>query len=335
MIKNATIEPQVFYGLHMAPGVAEYRDPDPSRILVEEDVIKNMDPSFQGKPVYVMHVEEVNLENIQNEADGYVSESFYNKADGKHWVKFLVVSDKGHEAIRKGWKLSNAYRITDYVGGGQWHGVDYQKKVTAGKYDHLAIVPNPRYSESVILTPEQFKRYNEEKESEILKLKNEGDAKMPFNIFKRAKIENDLSKQLEGLIVELPKSKKEVALDKLINDADMDMMDLGRPVMANGEHRVKIGDKEMSVNELVDEYTKMCSTPENPEIKKENEEGGDPEDKKALKEVEEKADLEKKKNALKKVEQAPSKVVQNDADRVIETSHDRVARGKSRYGSEK
>src|SRR4051812_29447530 len=106
MIKNAKTLPQVFYGLHMVPGVAEYNDPErePYRILIGETTIKNMDPTFQGKPVYVDHVEEVNLENLQQEADGYVLESFYNKLDGKHWVKFIVVSDRGKEAIQKGWK---------------------------------------------------------------------------------------------------------------------------------------------------------------------------------------------------------------------------------------
>lgn len=195
MINNSKTLPKVYYGLHMAPGVAEYKEPDskPYRILIGEETIKNMDSTFQGRPVYVQHVDEVNLDKIQIEADGYVVESFFNSIDGKHWVKFIVVSDKGHEAIRNGWRLSNSYIPKRFSGGGLWHGVEYSKEIIDGEYDHLAIVQNPRYDESVILTPEQFKNYNGEKEIELKKIanaKNKETNKMKLNLFKKQKIEN-------------------------------------------------------------------------------------------------------------------------------------------------
>ena len=107
-IKNASQLPKRFFGMHFSEGCAEYREsPTKSyKIFIDEKTIRNMNPTFEGRPVYVDHVDDVDLKNIQN-ADGYVVKSFYNKADGKHWVEFMAVSDRAHEAIRNGWKLSN------------------------------------------------------------------------------------------------------------------------------------------------------------------------------------------------------------------------------------
>ena len=90
-----------------------------------------------------------------------------------------------------------------------------------GEYDHLALVPDPRYAESVILTPEQFKQYNFDKETQLKKLSNSksetGVIEGMFNFFKKTKIENS---DLESMSVKLPKSGREVELTKLINDMD-------------------------------------------------------------------------------------------------------------------
>lgn len=354
-LKNAIQEPKVYFGLHMAEGVAEYREAgkDPHRVLVLENAIKQMDKSFSGKPVYVGHVSEVNLDKIQEEADGYVVKSFYNKADGKHWVEFIVVSDKGHSAIQSGWKLSNAYVIKKASSGGVWHGVDFDREIIEGEYEHLAIVDNPRYAESVVLTQDQFKEYNLKKETELLKLANSQTKKsetnnkgvsMKFNFFKKEKIENGL--ELESTSVVLPKSKKEVTVAEAIEAADTLHNMNG---YANGDHFVKVGEEEMSVNELVEKYNGMCAekkkneedaekakneAAEKDEDKKENED--DKEDKKENKE-EEKVDVEvkeKKENhieAIKNAEKIANSV--KVKTEVVQTSSDQVARGKSRYGS--
>ncbi len=347
--KNSAQLPRVYFGLHMVPGVAEYTEPSvndgkPYRILVEEEAIKNMDSTFQGRPLYVKHVEEVDLQNIQQEADGYVVRSFYNATDGKHWAEFIVVSDKGHDAIRNGWKLSNAYIPKEMRGGGQWHGVDFAKEVVRGEYEHLAIVPNPRYSESIILTPEQFKAYNHEKELELKRLSNSKGEKSMFNFFKKQKVEN--ATDLESMSVTLPKSGKEVELSKMINEYDASMMS-GDYGYANGDHKVKVGDAVMTVNDLVskhmelmkssmgdDEADKDAKTAVAEGEAKKNEEEEEAKKKKENedKEAAEKAMEEKKKNALffDELKDAPNKVI-NDSK--TELSESKTARGKTRYGS--
>lgn len=252
----------VYYGMHFYPGVAEYREPNkqPFRVFLNEDTIRSMDPTFAGRPVYVMHVDGVpdTVDEIRGDADGWVVESFYNEADGKHWAKFLVVSEKGELAIKRGMKLSNAYQPKGTKSGGLWNGVSYEKEITGGEYEHLAIVPNPRYEESVILTPDQFKVYNAEKLDELKRLKNEkGDEQVKFKIFKRAAIENSIN--LEEAIIELPKSKREMSVTQLVTTVENAWEEMQKPEhMANMEHMLEHKGEKMSLNAFVAKHEALC-----------------------------------------------------------------------------
>lgn len=256
-IQNAKEFPKRFFGMHFVPGIAEYREPDKDsyRIFVNEGTIRNMAPSFVGKPVYVRHVDEVSLTNLEQEMDGVVVRSFFNKSDGKHWVEFIVITEEGQQAIRNGWKLSNAYHPTSMAPGGIHNGLEFDQEVIQGEYDHLAIVDDPRYEESVILSPDEFKEYNEKKELELQRLansKDKGERQMGLKLWKRAKVENALD--LENTVVELPKSKKEMTITELVNAMDAVQNMNG---YANGDHMVKLGDDEMSVNDLAKKYCEM------------------------------------------------------------------------------
>jgi len=192
IIKNDFQNGQRFYALHMNEGVAEYRPPneDMYRILIQEKICKQMDASFTGCPVYVGHVDDETKDGVV----GYVVKSFFNQADGRHWAELIITEDAGLNAIRKKYRVSNAYLPEDYAGGGKWHGVDYEREVMKGVYKHLALVDDPRYEETMVLTPDEFKLYNQNKELELKKLNNSKDSgeiknketpKMKFNIFKR------------------------------------------------------------------------------------------------------------------------------------------------------
>lgn len=356
MIKNAKQLPSVFFGLHFAPGIAEYAEDgkEPLRIFINESTAKKLDPTFQGKPIYVQHVDEVKLSTLERDIDGVVFDSFYNKCDGKHWCRFEVHTDAAHEAIRKGWKLSNAYLIKGAQGAaGTWHGMEYQKEILDGEYEHLALVENPRYSESIILTPAEFKAYNEKKEIELRRLANskEEKPKMKLNIFKREKIENSLD--LESTMVELPISKKEMTIAQVVNELDKVLNMHG---YASDEHMVKLNDdEEMSVKDLKKNWGKMKSEMDEMKEKKENEtveeptegdELGEKEDKKMYpknkkKENEGEDDSlemkpEKKKNEgdnFSKIKNAPKKF-EAEENKVVPI-YDGVKRGKQLFGSNK
>lgn len=270
----------VYYGLHFYPGVAEYQEPgkEPYRVFLNEDTLRSMDRSFEGRPVYVMHVDGVDddIDVVRQEADGWVTQSFFNEADGKHWVKFIVVSERGERAIKQGMRLSNCYVPASFGKGGLWNGVSYDKEITGGEYEHLAIVPNPRYEESVILTPDQFKAYNEEKKIELVRLANEEKETRPMalKLWNRS-AEKDFAVLL-AKVVSLPKSGKEFTIEQLANDRD-DLEDPKAKRKANGDHLVEYNGTSMTLNELMAKHKAVCDELEG--MKKANAEKDDEEKK--------------------------------------------------------
>ena len=270
---NAKEEPKVFYCKHITPGVCAYAD---ETILIGEETLKEMDKTFAGKPIYVNH-QKVNLENLQQEADGYVAESFYLPEDGSHWAKIIIVSDKGHEAIRKGWKVSNAYVPDEFGIGGEWHNLPYNREVMKAHYTHLALVDNPRYEEAQVLTPEDFKQYKEEKRAQLKSLENskqtKGEGKM-FNLFKKTAVTDDLSK----VMVELSNGSA-VSIGEMVNSveekikAEEEKKSAKKNALSDVlEGVVKVNGEEMTVKDLVKEYESKCNKCNEDEEEKEKEE---------------------------------------------------------------
>lgn len=256
-LANGTTKGSIWYGLHFYPGVAEYVEPFAGRVLVNEATLRSMDPTFKGCPVFVKHVDEIeqDIDKLRGEADGWVIESFYNKADGKHWVQFIITSEKGEEAIRQGYRLSNSYSADKLGPGGIWNDVTYDAEVIEGNFEHLALVPVPRYNESVVLNPQKYKEYCQERELEIQRIANSGSKKtMPIQLFKRTKVDNAVD--IENTLVMLPKSKKEYTILQLVNKTDEHEMQHG---MAHPDHLVDMGDgKKMAVKDMLKAYNEMC-----------------------------------------------------------------------------
>lgn len=347
---------KVYYGLHFYPGVAEYAPPgeNPYRVFLNEATLRRMDPTFAGRPVYVMHVDGVpdDVDEVRSEADGWVIESFFNKADGKHWVKFLVCSERGETAITRGFRLSNCYAPTEFGADGVWNGVSYQKEVTGGEYEHLALVPDPRYDESVVLTPEQFKEYNAKHDKELARLANtKGDSTpMKIKLFRKTAVEKlENAADLASVMVTL-KSGKELTIEQLVNAADdfeVTAKNAGDDMLVNmGE-----GKDAMSVNDLRNKYNEACEAIEAAKAKNaetatdedEAVENADDEDEDVT--VENEGDDEtppappaadKKKNEADA--KAKADALRNAADRApvrepAHVYHDAVAVGRQRYGS--
>lgn len=332
MEKASNSKGTVWYGLHFYPGVAEYQEPgkDSYRVFLNEDTLRSMDPTFAGCPIFVDHVDGVDesIDEVRKEAEGWVLESFYNKADAKHWVKFVTVTERAARAIKNGMRLSNAYIPKSFSSGGNWNGVSFSREITGGEYEHLAIVKNPRYEESIIMTPEQFKKYNEAKEVELKRLSNskeEGTKKMGLNFWSKKKVENSLD--LESTGVTLPKSGKEMTIAELVEQADRIENMHG---YANMDHMVKVGEEEMNVGVMIKKYMSACN--ELAELKKpkeEKEEGEEDDEKKNKKKNEadpkEKEEAEKLRNAADKVPYEPAK------QKEIELMVDKLARGKELF----
>lgn len=271
--QNAKEEPKVFYCKHIAPGVCAYAD---ETILIGEEALKEMDKTFAGKPIYVNH-QKVDLEKIQQEADGYVAESFYLPEDGCHWAKMIIVSDKGHEAIRKGWKVSNAYVPDEFGIGGEWHNIPYNREVMKAHYTHLALVDNPRYEEAEVMTPEDFKMYKEQKREQLKSLENaktKGEGKtMKWKLFKRTEVTN--SDDLSNTMVELSNGTA-ISIGEMVNSVEKDIQEKEEAKNKCNdllEEAVKVNGEDMKVKDLIEAYEKTakknkCNEDEDEEEKK-------------------------------------------------------------------
>lgn len=295
---NAKEEPKIFYCKHIAPGVCAYAE---ETILIGEEALKEMDKTFAGKPIYVNH-QEVNLENLQEEADGYVAESFYLPEDGCHWAKMIIISDKGQEAVRKGWKVSNAYVPDEFGIGGEWHNIPYNREIMKGHYTHLALVDNPRYEEAEIMTPEQFKMYKEEKRAQLKELENtKGEGKTMFKLFKKTEVTN--SDDLSKVMVELSNGSA-VSIGEMVNSVEEKLKaeEEKKDACHNEdilEKVVKVNGEDMTVADLVKAYEDKCSNADDEEKKPEEEK---PEEQNEAEETKEEPKDESKEDKKNEVE---------------------------------
>ncbi len=343
---NAKQFPKIFYARHMQPGLVGYHN---ETIMVDGDTLKDMIPSFVGRPVYMGH-RNVDLENIKAEANGYVTESFYNELDGWAWLKFLAIDDDVYQANAKGWAVSNAYIPTEWGPGGMQNNCPYDRKIVGGEFTHLAIVADPRYEEACILTPDEFKIYQTNKRAQLNELQNSKE-KVPFMKFFKNKKE-EVSTVDADTMVEIQNEKGEtvsVSIKEMTdavlnakakkNEADEDC----KKEKMNENTSVTVGDETMPMSELMNRYSAAMKNEadedekKNAEDDKEKEdkekENASDEDKKDDDEKKENSKGEKEKTAVDHFEELRNAHAKNPGVRVIETSQDKVARGRSLYGS--
>lgn len=236
---NATTFPEVFYCRHMQPGVAGYMD---ETILVDTDCMKKMSPSFIGKPVYVHH-QAVDLDNLKEEAVGYVTDCFYNEMDGWLWAKFIAIDDAAKKVISENWAVSNAYMPLAWTGPGTKQNVEYNRAITDAEFSHLALVPNPRYEDAKIYTPEEFKAYQARLKEQLNELTNSKTPTpktemLPMKKGFQAAVEA-FAQSLSGLVTS--------AISEVHNDDD------ATPCM-NDDGTTDIDGKKVSLKELVNTY---------------------------------------------------------------------------------
>lgn len=339
--KNAKQMPQVFYAKHLEAGHATYEN---ETILLDNPILMKMAPSFIGKPVFAGNHQKVDMENLQTQADGYIVESFFN-VDGWLWVKFIAVSDAAFDAINRGWGVSNAYIPTEFSGSGTHHNTPYDRKILDGYFTHLAIVEYPRYEESRILTPEEFKAYQEQAKAKVEELKNskptktEGLGKM-FKIFKTKK--EEISQVSPDSLIELENGKS-VSIQEMLNavkkDEEEEKKKDEESEKVNMDMEIEVDGESMTIKDLVNKYKnamkKNSEDKDEDDKSKENTDDADEDDKSKENEDEEEKKKEEDEKSNSKFFSELMNAHRSTGSPVIELSQDQVARGKSRYGSAK
>lgn len=325
---NASQKPKVYYARHFFPGVAEYKN---ERIHVDLPAMKRMCKSMEACPIYVGH-QEVDIANIQN-ADGIVSDNYINPHDGWMWSKFVVMSDAAHEAIAKGWKVSNAYEPLECSGAGTQHNVDYNRKILNAKFTHLAIVPNPRYEESQIFTPEEYRKYNDNLKQSELQNSVTKTGKSPMKFFNNKKTEVTAATDITDETVVVLEGGKEMTVGELRNSleasdkaaADKAAADkaaveaAAKPAAEVTNAKIKIGDVEMTVAEAAAKLTAIENANKDAAAKKALE----------VKNAADKAAEEAGKGNFDEIANAAGKAkVGESTAPIIETNADLIRRGK-------
>lgn len=252
--RNAKQMPKKFMVRHMNNGLAGYED---EKILVSTETMKKMCKSFDAKPVYVGH-QGVDVEKLQEQSDGYVSRCFYNELDGWLWAEIIIVSDEGQEAIAKGWSVSNAYIPTQSGPGGTCHDIEYKREILDGDFTHLAIVPNPRYEEATIMTPEEFKVYQADKKNELEELKNSKNKK-GANIMFWFKKEVTTPEELENASYTL-KDGTAISIADMVKAVEVENAkknETKEEEKLNLDAEIAVGEDRMTLKELINRYQEL------------------------------------------------------------------------------
>jgi hypothetical protein len=354
VLNGQTQKPNFYYCRHMQPGTCRY---DSEMILVDTDAIKHMGATGPGIPVFIHHQPNVPINEIKDKACGYVTESFYNELDGWLWFKFMAIDDECRLAVSNGWAVSNAYRPLQWGAPGTKNNVPYDREIMAAEFTHLAIVPNPRYEDAKIFTPDEFKLYQEAQKAKLAEFQNSKPTPVilkGFSMFKFLKRKNEeVTNAADATHVELEDGK-------VVTVAEAAQIMNGKRMKKNegDEQSVTDEDKENEMFDLDGEklplkalknaYRKMNAmekkNAEDEAKRKEDEEKKNAEDE-AKKKADEKANAEeeekKKKDEAERTNGKgyfdqllnaagaanPNEVV------TIETTGSMMQRGQSRYGS--
>lgn len=250
----------------MRRGVVEYTD---ERILVNQNALEQMSPTAYGMPVVIEHpgkpIDAQSLPSIP--VVGRVAFFEYDQASDLWFANFIVDDDEGVKLLQNGYGVSTAWYPTEYTNGGTYNNVSYDRELVSGRYEHLAIVKNPRYEMAVDPVFLNSKTDAGQTVPKTLSIKNNqnnsnGDKKMPFKFWKKTMTEIKANEN-EELVVELEHGH--IPLQKVIEElSSMKSQEAeaekakepGKKVLAN-EDEVEVEGKKMKVQDLVKEYNAL------------------------------------------------------------------------------
>lgn len=317
MKKNAKDWAKTYGAKFLEQGVCKYAN---ETILIKNDAIFRMMHTLKGRPVIILHKDDIKPENMEEHADGYVSAVRYHEFDASFHCDFVVFTDEGNQKIKDGWSVSCAYIPTEWGMGGEWHSVPYDREILNGEFTHLALVPNPRYEDITIYE-------NSKKEKEA----------MVFKLFQKKEVENQ--KELQNAVVEISENE-EIPLKDLVeayknakkNEADEEKKkEDEEKEKVNMDDEIEVDGEKVKVKDLVNAYKKASKKNESDEDKKDEDEDKKNEDDKEKEKDNSKDNDQTHFFSLKNAAELGNEELQNEKE--YDSSMDKVKRGAVRYGS--
>lgn len=155
-VDNAKSWARPFSARFIEPGLVSYKDKGQGVSLLRQETIARHAQTFVGRPVVctmqngkLVH-QRTSPENMKEVGHGYVTEVFFNSADGWWWAKGVVDTEEAAKAIREVGRVSCSYTGATVAKKGERNSVPYDNEITEMSGTHLAIVTNPRYEEAKI-----------------------------------------------------------------------------------------------------------------------------------------------------------------------------------------
>lgn len=133
----------------LTPGLVSYRDQAGGKVeLLRKETIDEALGSIVGTPVTIGHIaiEDATSPDVSN---GQVANPRFNADDGWYWCDSVVDTDLARQRIDSGEAPSCGYEVLAYGPGGVWQNMRYDREITAIRFNHMAIVSRPRYTDSV------------------------------------------------------------------------------------------------------------------------------------------------------------------------------------------
>lgn len=132
----------------LTPGLVSYKDQRGGKVeLLRKETIDEALASIEGNPVTIGHIEIDDATNLDF-SNGRVTNPRFNAADGWFWCDSVVETDQARQRINSGEYPSCGYEVLSYGPGGVWQNMRYDREITAIRFNHMAIVPKPRYTDS-------------------------------------------------------------------------------------------------------------------------------------------------------------------------------------------
>lgn len=315
-----------------------------------------------GRPEFV-HA-KTSPDNMKEIGHGYVTDVFYDAGDGWWYARGVVDTDEAVAAINKVGKCSCGYKNTGPATvGGLWHDIPYDEEIVEFSGEHLAVVDFPRYEEATIrLNSKNTSGSNMSSFKWIKKLASRvaggDDAAAQAAAASKAaadKLAADAATKTNAK-VDAEDISGETSFDVPTADGKVETVTLAQLIDAHnakrnsttdvdGDDEIMCNGKKYKVNALVeafDKWEKTNSTEEKKKVEDAQNAKADADAKaQAAADAAEKKRLEDATNAkggsrhfnvlLNARETAPAP----DAAAVLNTLEERLARGRSLYGSKK
>lgn len=311
-------------------------------ILVGQDALARLASTSLGIPVVIDHPQElITDETITNlKVVGRVSGMEYDQYTDTWIAEFVLDNQEGIELLQSGWGVSTAWFGEKYASGGTLNNVPYDRELIEGRYEHLAIVKNPRYemaNDPIFLNSKTLQKSKEQSTLEVNKNIDKRGDNMIGRIFKKLTQKEELkTNEGEDFVIEV--EGKEVSIRdllaqnknlvsqveelKLNKKNEEDKKEEEEDKKENEDSKtVDIDGEEVKMSSLKEMYRSSC--------KKKNE--GEEEKKEEEKKQNSKED-EKTQNNFKMIKELHENGVTYSIETDYMSTREKVELGKQRYG---